>query len=96
MSRCSPTASAVGSKTLRQARLLPVYLAWALSGCAMQPDHPQAELYPENQQPHFKTCAARVGGTYHERALQKHQIIDIYQEPAPDEGLMTDECVVRE
>jgi hypothetical protein len=37
-----------------------------------------------------------VGGTYHERALQKHQIIDIYQEPAPDEGLMTDECVVRE
>ena len=62
----------------------------------MQPDSLQAELYPENQQPHFKTCAVRVGGTYHERELQKHRSIDIYREPASDEGVMTDDCVVRE
>ena len=67
-----------------------------LTSCATETDPVKAELYPETQQPHFKTCAARVGGTYRERALQKHQIIDIYLEPAPDEGPMTEECIVRE
>ena len=67
-----------------------------LLSCATDTDPVQAELYPETQQPHFKTCAARVGGTYRERELQKHQVIDIYLEPAPDEGPMTEECIVRE
>ena len=67
-----------------------------LTSCATETDPAKAELYPETQQPHFKTCAARVGGTYRERELQKHQIIDIYLEPAPDEGPMTEECIVRE
>ena len=67
-----------------------------LTSCATETDPVRAELYPETQQPHFKTCAARVGGTYRERELQKHQIIDIYLEPAPDEGPMTEECIVRE
>jgi hypothetical protein len=55
----------------------------------------QAELYPEDQQPYFKTYLARHDGTYHERELQ-HRFIDIYAEPAPDEGPMTDDCVIRE
>ena len=67
-----------------------------LTSCATKTDPLQVELYPETQQPYFKTCAARVGGTYRERELQKHQIIDIYLEPAPDEGPMTEECIVRE
>ena len=67
-----------------------------LLSCATDTNPVQAELYPETQQPHFKTCAARVGGTYRERELQKHQVIDIYLEPAPDEGPMTEECIVRE
>ena len=96
MSRLSPTAPVSCFRTRRTARLLPVYLAWVLSGCAAQPHSPQADLYPDQQQPYFKTCAARVGGTYHERELQKYPVVDIYQEPAPDKGLMTDECVVRE
>jgi len=28
--------------------------------------------------------------------MRRHQIVDIYEEPAPDEGLMTEDCVVRE
>ena len=67
-----------------------------MTGCAIKTDPVQAELYPETQQPHFKTCAARVEGTYRERELQKHQVIDIYLEPAPDEGPITEECIVRE
>ena len=67
-----------------------------LLSCATDTNPVQAELYPETQQPHFKTCATRVGGTYRERELQKHQVIDIYLEPAPDEGPMTEECIVRE
>jgi len=67
-----------------------------LTSCATETDPVQAELYPETQQPHFKTCGARVGGTYRERELQKHKIFDIYLEPAPDEGPMTEECIVRE
>ena len=67
-----------------------------LLSCATDTNPVQAELYPETQQPHFKTCAARIGGTYRERELQKHQIIDIYLEPAPDEGPMTEDCIVRE
>ena len=75
-------------------------LIWALivltSACTAQNRPMEAELFPENQLPHFKTCAARLDGTYHERALRRHQIMDIYEEPAPDEGLMTEDCVVRE
>ncbi len=67
-----------------------------LSACAGSQDHLQTELYPETQQPYFKTCAARLGGTYKERELQRHLVVDIYQEPAPDEGPMTDECITRE
>ena len=67
-----------------------------LTSCATETDPVQAELYPETQQPHFKTCAARLEGTYRERELQKHKIFDIYLEPAPDEGPMTEECIVRE
>ncbi|MAV68469.1 MAG: hypothetical protein CBC82_05725 [Cellvibrionales bacterium TMED122] len=75
-------------------------LIWALtvltSACTAQNQPMEAELFPENQLPHFKTCAARLDGTFHERALRRHQIVDIYEEPAPDEGLMTEDCVVRE
>ena len=67
-----------------------------LSACAGSQDPLQAELYPETQQPYFKTCAARLGGTYKERELQRHLVVDIYEEPAPDEGPMTDECITRE
>jgi len=67
-----------------------------LAGCATEPPDLQAELYPEDQQPYFKTCLARHDGTYHERELQQHRFIDIYAEPAPDEGPMTDDCVIRE
>ena len=76
------------------AAILPTVLL--LAGCAQQPDALQAELFPETQQPHFKTCAARLGGTYKERELQRHLVIDIYKEPAPDEGPITDECITRE
>ena len=41
-----------------------------LLSCATDTNPVQAELYPETQQPHFKTCATRVGGTYRERELQ--------------------------
>ena len=75
-------------------------LIWALtvltSACTTQNQPIEAELFPEKQLPHFKTCAARLDGTFHERALRRHQIVDIYEEPAPDEGLMTEDCVVRE
>ena len=75
-------------------------LIWALtvltSACTTQNQPMEAELFPEKQLPHFKTCAARLDGTFHERALRRHQIVDIYEEPAPDEGLMTEDCVVRE
>ena len=33
-------------------------------GCSHQSSSLQAELFPETQQPHFKTCAARVEGTF--------------------------------
>ena len=79
------------------ARLLPLLVAgFNLSGCATEPADLQAELYPEDQQPYFKTCLARHDGTYHERELQQHRFIDIYEEPAPDQGPITDDCVVRE
>jgi hypothetical protein len=73
-----------------------VGLTALMTSCAIKTDPVKAELYPETQQPHFKTCAARVEGTYRERELQKHQVIDIYLEPAPDEGPITAECIVRE
>lgn len=79
------------------ALLLPLLVAGCnLSGCASEPADLQAKLYPEDQQPYFKTCLARHDGTYHERELQQHRFIDIYAEPAPDEGPMTDDCVIRE
>ena len=79
------------------ALLLPLLVAvYNLSGRATEPAVFQAELYPEAQQPYFKICLARHDGTYHERELQQHRFIDIYAEPAPDEGPMTDDCVIRE
>ena len=77
--------------------LLPLLVAgYSLSGCSTEPADLQAELYPEDQQPYFRTCLARQDGTYHERELQQHRFIDIYEEPAPDQGPITDDCVVRE
>ena len=55
----------------------------------------RSRLYPEDHQPHFKTCLARHGGAYHERDLQKSRFIEFTKEPAPDEGPITDECVIR-
>ena len=79
------------------ALLLPFLVAgFNLSGCSTAPADLEGELYPEEQQPFFKTCLARHDGTYHERDLQQHRFIDIYAEPAPDEGPITDDCVVRE
>ena len=83
--------------TQNNAFLLPLLVAgFSLSGCSTEPADSQAELYPEDQQPYFKTCLARHDGTYHERALQQRRFIDIYEEPAPDQGPITDDCVVRE
>ena len=76
--------------------LLLVVAGLSLLACSTEPADSQFELYPEDQQPHFKTCLARHDGTYHERELQLHRLIDIYEEPAPDRGPITDECVVRE
>ena len=77
--------------------LLPLVVAGlSLSACSTEPADLQFELYPEDQQPHFKTCLARYDETYHERELQQHRLIDIYEEAAPDQGPVTDECVVRE
>ena len=77
--------------------LLPLVVAGlTLSACSTEPADLQVELYPEDQQPYFKTCLARYDGTYHERELQQHRFIDIYEEPAPEQGPITDECVVRE
>ena len=67
-----------------------------MSACMAQNQSREAELFSENQLPHSETCAAWLDGTLYERALGGHQIVDIYEEPAPDEGLMTDDCVVRE
>ena len=68
----------------------------SLSACSTEAADLQSELHPEDQQPYFKTCLARHDGTYHERELQQHRFIDIYEEPAPDQGPITNECVVRE
>lgn len=77
--------------------LLPQVVAGlSLSACSTEPADLQSELYQEDQQPFFKTCLARHDGTYHEGELQQHRFIDIYEEPAPDQGPLTDECVVRE
>ena len=77
--------------------LLPLVVAGlSLSAYSTEPADLQSELYPEAQQPSFKTCLARHDGTYHERELQQHRFIDIYEEPAPDQGPITDECVIRE
>ena len=77
--------------------LLPLVVAGlGLSACLTKPADLQAELYPEDQQPYFKTCLARHDETYHERNLQQHRFIFIYEGPAPDQGPITDECVVCE
>ena len=79
------------------ALLLPVLIAGScLSGCSTEPTNLQAELYPEDRQPYFKTCIARLDGTYHERELQAHRFLNVYDEPTPDQGPITDGCVVRE
>ena len=77
-------------------RTFVVATLFGLLGCSNQPDMLKAELFPETQEPHFKTCAARLGGTYRERELQRYLIVDIYKEPATDEGPITDECITRE
>jgi len=69
---------------------------FSLPGCSTEPADLQADLYPEAQQPCFKTCLARYDGTYRERALQQHRFIDIHEEPAPDQGPITDDGIVRE
>ena len=77
--------------------LLPLLVAGlSLSTCSTEPANLQSELYPEHHQPHFKTCLARHDGTYHERELQQHRLIGTYEEPAPDLGTISDECVARE
>ena len=98
MPRSRPNAENSRRRAPRSASLLlPLLVAgFNLSGCSTEPADLQAELYPEDQQPYFKTCLARHDGTYHERELQQHRFIDIYAEPAPDEGPITDDCVVRE
>ena len=65
-------------------------------GEGSHPEAIQTELFPEKEQPYFKTCIAKLEGTYRERELQQHYVIDIYKEPAPDKGPMTADCVVRE
>ncbi len=98
MCRSKPILDDSRRGALRSAALLlPLLVAGlSVSGCSIEPANLQAELYPEDQQPYFKTCLARHDGTYHERELQQHRFIDIYQEPAPDQGPITDECIVRE
>jgi hypothetical protein len=71
-------------------------LAMTLGGCARTQQDPVAEIYPEEREPHFKTCIERNGGTYQERKLHTFLIRDIYQDPAPDKGPITEECIVRE
>jgi hypothetical protein len=78
------------------AQRLAVATVGLMVGCAPQPEAVQDELFPETQQPHFKTCIAKIAGTYHERELQQHYMVDIYKEPAPDQGPMTADCVVRQ
>ena len=77
--------------------LLPLVVAGlSLSARSTEPADLRTELYPEDQQPYFTTCFARHDGTYHERVSQLHRFIDIYEEPAPDQDPVTNECVVRE
>ena len=77
--------------------LLPLLVTGlSLSTCSTEPADLQAELYPEDQQPYFKTCPAHDDGTYHERKLQQHLFIDICEEPAPDQGPVVEEWFVRE
>ena len=77
--------------------LLPLLVArLSLSACSTEPEDLQSEVYPEDQQPYFETCLARHDGTYHERELQQHRLIGTYEEPAPDLGTISDECVARE
>ena len=85
-----------GARWRRSAPILPLLAVGLLAGCAPQPEAIQAELFPEREQPYFKTCVAKLEGTYRERELQQHYVIDIYKEPAPDKGPMTADCVVRE
>ena len=85
-----------GAQWRGSARVLALLAVGLLAGCAPQPEATQAELFPETQQPYFTTCIAKVEGTYRERELQQHYVIDIYKEPAPDKGPMTADCIVRE
>ena len=98
MCRSKPITGHSRRRAQRSVSLLlpPVVAGLSLSACSTEPADLQFELYPEDQQPYFKTCLARHGGTYHERELQQHRFIDIYEEPARDQGPITDECVVRE
>lgn len=66
-----------------------------LSACTT-PEHKHIQALYTEEEPYFKTCALRHGGTYRERELQQYPAVDIYQEPAPDAGPITEDCVVRE
>ena len=92
----SVTADRMNTPSSMILRTLPLGALSLFLGCSHQSSSLQAELFPETQQPHFKTCAARVEGTYQERKLQQHLVADIYQEPAPDQGPMTADCITRE
>ena len=98
MCRSKPIADHSRRGLLRSVSLLlPLVVAGlSLSACSTEPADSQAELYSKDQQPYLKTCLARHNGTYHERELQQHRLIGTYEEPAPDLGTISDECVARE
>jgi len=65
-----------GAQWRGSARVLALLAVGLLTGCAPQPEATQAELFPETQQPYFKTCIAKVEGTYRERELQQHYLLE--------------------
>ena len=75
MSRGKPIS---GARWRRSAPVLPLLAVGLLAGCAPQPEAIQTELFPEKEHP-FKTCIAKLEGTYRERELQQHYVIDIYK-----------------
>ena len=98
MCRSKPTADPSRRGLLRSVSLLfPLVLSGlSLSARSTELADSQAELYPKDRQPYLQTCLARHDGRYHERELQQHRFIAIYEEPAPDLGTISDECVARE
>lgn len=76
-------------------RTCALVLLLSLPACTTPERDEFQALYTE-EEPYFKTCALRHGGTYRERELQHYPTVDIYQEPAPDAGPITEECIVRQ